>query len=178
MSRRCCARRGHGRGWRGWTSPRRFRAGRCFGGRKGCGDWGRGRRDSPPANGGGGVSGVGKRVWTGEVRGGGGAKGVSWENAKGELEVEALRGKARKGPGLEGRDLAKEVSCRQMLRWSQGLWRLGQGYEGSPSRLREGLGEGPHVVAIDYGSKRNIFRNLADAGARVTVLPEIGRAHV
>src|SRR3546814_4327543 len=68
-------------------------------------------------------------------------------------------------------DLAKEVSCRQMFRWSQGLWRLGQGYEGSPSRLREGLGEGPHVVAIDYGSKRNIFRNLADAGARVTVLP-------
>ena len=76
-----------------------------------------------------------------------------------------------------------------------GLWRLGQGYEERPSttlgtnevgasRLRpfvpsevEGRrfdaepDSGPHVVAIDYGSKRNIFRNLADAGARVTVLP-------
>jgi carbamoyl-phosphate synthase small subunit len=121
-------------------------------------------------------------------------------------------------------DLAKEVSCRQMYRWSGGLWRLGHGYEevpGPASEARpstepvqstaaggvEGLatnevGEGrsssigggpkgsfvpsevegrstaferednlPHVVAIDYGSKRNIFRNLAEAGARVTVLP-------
>ena len=63
-------------------------------------------------------------------------------------------------------DLAKEVSCRQMYRWSGGKWRLGEGYE--ERAHDEAL---PHVVAIDYGSKRNIFRNLADAGARVTVLP-------
>ena len=53
-----------------------------------------------------------------------------------------------------------------MFRWSGGCWELGAGYcehEEDESR--------PHVVAIDYGSKRNIFRNLADAGARVTVLP-------
>src|SRR6185295_3853667 len=74
--------------------------------------------------------------------------------------------KAQAWPGLEGMDLAREVSCRQMYRWSGGKWRLGHGYEerGDDEALR-------HVVAIDYGSKRNIFRNLADAGARVTVLP-------
>ncbi|HEY9554095.1 glutamine-hydrolyzing carbamoyl-phosphate synthase small subunit [Allosphingosinicella sp.] len=123
------------------------------------------------ANGRIGLSGVDTRALTRKIRVGGAPNGVIAHNAKGEFDVEALLRKARKWPGLEGMDLAKEVSCRQMFRWSQGLWRLGQGYEGSPSRLREGLGEGPHVVAIDYGSKRNIFRNLADAGARVTVLP-------
>jgi carbamoyl-phosphate synthase small subunit len=77
-----------------------------------------------------------------------------------------LLAQARAWPGLEGMDLAREVSCKQMFRWSGGGWKLGAGY---------GVGEEdedrPHVVAIDYGSKRNIFRNLADAGARVTVLP-------
>jgi carbamoyl-phosphate synthase small subunit len=63
-------------------------------------------------------------------------------------------------------DLAKEVSCRQMFRWSGGRWKLGSGYAERPDD-----GNLPHVVALDYGSKRNIFRNLADAGARVTVLP-------
>ena len=63
-------------------------------------------------------------------------------------------------------DLAKEVSCRQMYRWAGGRWALGTGYG-----EHEEDETPPHVVAIDYGSKRNIFRNLADAGARVTVLP-------
>ena len=71
----------------------------------------------------------------------------------------------------EGRPASKEwiwreVSCRQMHRWAGGRWTLGEGYAERPHD--EAL---PHVVAIDYGSKRNIFRNLADAGARVTVLP-------
>jgi carbamoyl-phosphate synthase small subunit len=53
-----------------------------------------------------------------------------------------------------------------MFRWSGGRWKHGVGY----AEHSEGEGR-PHVVAIDYGSKRNIFRNLADAGAEVTVLP-------
>jgi carbamoyl-phosphate synthase small subunit len=53
-----------------------------------------------------------------------------------------------------------------MYRWSGGRWSLGRGYAEQPDDSSR-----PHVVAIDYGSKRNIFRNLADAGARVTVLP-------
>src|SRR3546814_17740841 len=107
---------------------------------------------------------------TRKIRVGGASHGVIAHNAKGEFDVEALLRKARKWPGLEGMDLAKEVSFRQMFRWSQGLWRLGQGYVGSPSRLREGLGAGLHVVAFDHGSKRNIFPHLADSCPRVTVL--------
>ena len=118
------------------------------------------------ANGRIGLSGVDTRALTRRIRGAGAPNGVIAHNAKGRFDVAALISKAREWPGLEGMDLAKEVSCRQMYRWSGGRWKLGEGYgehEADESR--------PHVVAIDYGSKRNIFRNLADAGARVTVLP-------
>jgi carbamoyl-phosphate synthase small subunit len=65
-------------------------------------------------------------------------------------------------PGLEGMDLAKEVSRLQVERWTGGKWAWGKGYElGLP---QSGKGHEPHVVAIDYGSKRNIFRNLCEAG--------------
>ena len=113
-----------------------------------------------------GLAGVDTRALTRKIRVEGAPNGVIAHNAKGEFDLDALLEKARTWPGLEGMDLAKEVSCAQMYRWSGGRWKRGQGYEERPED--EGL---PHVVAIDYGSKRNIFRNLADAGARVTVLP-------
>src|SRR5690606_11619076 len=69
-------------------------------------------------------------------------------------------------PGIEGMDLAKEVSTRQTYKWEDGLWRLGQGY--ASAVVKPGA---PHVVAVDYGIKRNILRNLVNAGARVTVVP-------
>ena len=69
-------------------------------------------------------------------------------------------------PGLEGMDLAREVSRDQLEAWSGGKWELGEGYRmGGDDPTR------PHVVAIDYGAKRNIFRNLVEAGARVTIYP-------
>ncbi|HEX2763673.1 MAG TPA: glutamine-hydrolyzing carbamoyl-phosphate synthase small subunit [Allosphingosinicella sp.] len=117
-----------------------------------------------------GLSGVDTRALTRRIREKGAPSGVIAYSEAGEFDVPALIERARAWPGLEGMDLAKEVSCRQMYRWSGGLWRLGAGYEESPSP-RGGEGFVPHVVAIDYGSKRNIFRNLAEAGARVTVLP-------
>src|SRR5688572_25329305 len=118
------------------------------------------------ANGRIGLSGVDTRALTRKIRIEGAPNGVIAHDGEGRFDVEALLAKAQAWPGLEGMDLAKEVSCRQMYRWSGGGWRLGEGYA---ERLHdEAL---PHVVAIDYGSKRNIFRNLADAGARVTVLP-------
>jgi len=116
-----------------------------------------------------GLSGVDTRALTRKVRTEGAPNGVIAYREDGRFDVEALLAKARAWPGLEGMDLAKEVSCRQMHRWSGGLWRLGRGYEERGSE--EGQDTRPHVVAIDYGSKRNIFRNLADAGARITVLP-------
>ena len=106
------------------------------------------------------------RALTRKIRLDGALNGVIAHREDGTFDVDALLAKAREWPGLEGMDLAKEVSCRQMYRWSGGGWRLGSGYEERAHDERL-----PHVVAIDYGSKRNIFRSLADAGARVTVLP-------
>ncbi len=70
----------------------------------------------------------------------------------------------REWPGLEGMDLAKDVTTLQSYGWDEGLWTLGQGYQKPVKR-------GKKVVALDYGIKRNILRNLVDVGCDVTVLP-------
>ncbi len=162
------------------TSPSNFRASQDFPG------W-------MAATGRIGISGVDTRALTRLVRKEGPPTIAIAHNAKGEFDLGALQKMAAEWPGLEGMDLAKEVSRDQLEAWSGGKWELGEGYRlESPSREREGLGEGmfssdnpspgpsrsggrgdtrPHVVAIDYGAKRNIFRNLVEAGARVTVLP-------
>ena len=76
---------------------------------------------------------------------------------------EALR-KAKAFPGLAGMDLAKVVTTGKPYEWTEGRWELGKGYR----KL-----EHPrfHVVAYDYGIKRNILRLIAERGARVTVVP-------
>ena len=85
---------------------------------------------------------------------------------RGTFDLDKLQKMAEDWPGLEGMDLAKEVSRLQVERWTGGKWAWGKGYEmGGDGDDR------PHVVAVDYGSKRNIFRNLCEAGARVTVVP-------
>jgi carbamoyl-phosphate synthase small subunit len=118
------------------------------------------------ANGRIGLAGIDTRALTRKIRLEGAPNGVIAYNAKGEFDIPALLDKARAWPGLEGMDLAKQVTTRQTYRWSGGRWHLGSGYgESSGDENR------PHVVALDFGSKRNIFRNLDDAGARVTVLP-------
>ena len=87
--------------------------------------------------------------------------------AAGEVNLERALDAARGFPGLAGMDLAKEVSTREAYEWTEGEWVLGSGYRagrgGSESRF--------HVVAFDYGVKRNILRMLVGRGARVTVLP-------
>jgi carbamoyl-phosphate synthase small subunit len=86
--------------------------------------------------------------------------------ADGQFDLEKLQRMAAEWPGLEGMDLAKDVSRAQVDRWTDGKWRWGQGYElGGEGEAR------PHVVAVDYGNKRNIFRLLVEAGAQVTVVP-------
>lgn len=100
------------------------------------------------------------------IRIGGAPTGVIAHNAKGEFDIDALTRQAREWPGLEGMDLAKQVSATQSYRWDDGLWTLGEGYATHAANP-----DGPHVVAIDYGLKRNILRNLVAAGARVTVVP-------
>ena len=113
-----------------------------------------------------GLSGFDTRALTREIRVQGAPTGVIAHSATGAFDVPALLAQARAWPGLEGMDLAKEVSTLQSYRWDDGLWRLGEGY--ATHAANPG---GPHVVAIDYGLKRNILRNLVAAGARVTVVP-------
>ena len=113
-----------------------------------------------------GLAGVDTRALTRAIRIGGAPNGVIAHSASGEFDVEALIAKARAWPGLEGMDLAKQVSSTQSYQWDDGLWTLGEGYATHSANP-----EGPHVVAIDFGLKRNILRNLIAAGARVTVVP-------
>ena len=82
----------------------------------------------------------------------------------GQVDEGAAIANARAFPGLGGMDLAKVVSTANPYAWTQGGWELGKGYR-QPADARF------HVVAYDYGIKRNILRMLADRGCRMTVLP-------
>ncbi|WP_293881497.1 glutamine-hydrolyzing carbamoyl-phosphate synthase small subunit, partial [Sphingomonas sp.] len=113
-----------------------------------------------------GLAGVDTRALTRRIREAGAPNAVIAHSAKGDFDVPALLAQARAWSGLEGIDLAKQVSTLQTYAWDEGLWTLGQGY--ATGHASEGK---PHVVAVDYGLKRNILRNLVAAGARVTVVP-------
>jgi carbamoyl-phosphate synthase small subunit len=82
----------------------------------------------------------------------------------GDVDIEAALSKARTFPGLAGMDLAKVVTTDQPYEWTEGSWELGKGYRRHDTRRF-------HVVAYDYGIKRNILRLIADRDARVTVVP-------
>lgn len=113
-----------------------------------------------------GIAGVDTRSLTKLIRKDGPPNIAIAHRADGKFDLDALQKMAADWPGLEGMDLAKEVSRLQVERWTGGKWAWGQGYE------MGGHDDGrPHVVAVDYGNKRNIFRLLVEAGARVTVVP-------
>ncbi len=122
-----------------------------------------------------GLAGVDTRALTRRIRGGGAPSAVIAHRADGLFDVEALLAAARGWPGLEGMDLARGVSTATHYGWDGGVWRLGSGY-GEPEEADLCGGKRPHVVAIDYGSKRNIFRNLVHAGAQVSVVPATATA--
>lgn len=71
---------------------------------------------------------------------------------------------AKAFPGMAGQDLAKTVTTENEHPWTSSVWQLGEGFA-------EGLGDGPHVVAYDFGVKHNILRLLVERGCRVTVVP-------
>jgi len=112
-----------------------------------------------------GLAGIDTRALTRRIRDAGAPNGVIAHSPDGKFDVDALLAMARGWAGLEGMDLAKDVSRTDTGEWTGGAWELGHGY------ATEDGGERPHVVAIDYGAKDNIFRNLVKAGARVTVVP-------
>ena len=84
--------------------------------------------------------------------------------ADGRFDLAALLEQARAWPGLEGMDLAREVSCTQSYSWRDGVWR-------APPVVAT-----RHVVAVDYGAKRNILRCLVSAGCAVTIVPATATA--
>ncbi|WP_120717922.1 glutamine-hydrolyzing carbamoyl-phosphate synthase small subunit [Tsuneonella amylolytica] len=113
-----------------------------------------------------GLSGVDTRALTRRIRMQGAPNAVIAHAPDGKFDIPALLRRAQDWPGLEGMDLATKVSRHAQEDWGGGYWELGKGYGRADDDTAK-----PHVVAIDYGSKDNIFRNLVKAGARVTVVP-------
>jgi carbamoyl-phosphate synthase small subunit len=111
-----------------------------------------------------GLSGVDTRALTRRIRMAGAPNAVIAHSPRGEFDLPALKAQAAEWSGLEGLDLVPGVTREGNEDWTGGHWQLGFGYG-------EGKATKPHVVAIDYGAKDNIFRNLVQAGAKVTVVP-------
>ena len=110
------------------------------------------------------VSGIDTRRLTQRIRNNGFAKGVIVYPDKTDIDIASAIRTAQAWPDLEGMDLAKDVTCRHPYQWEESTWAIGRGY-GSPPEPRH------HVVAMDFGAKRNILRCLGAAGCRVTVVP-------
>jgi len=111
-----------------------------------------------------GLAGIDTRALTALIREKGMPNAVIAHAADGKFDLDALKKEARAWPGLVGMDLVPQVTSAQRFSWDETEWVWGQGY---------GRQENPefHVVAVDYGIKRNILRLLAGSGCKVTVVP-------
>ncbi|NRG17716.1 glutamine-hydrolyzing carbamoyl-phosphate synthase small subunit [Rhizobiales bacterium] len=116
-----------------------------------------------------GLCGVDTRALTALIREKGLANAVISHAPDGVFDMEALKQAARAWPGLDGMDLARDVTTAQSFSWDETPWVWGNGFG---RRQQEFF----NVVAIDYGIKRNILRLLADTGCKVTVLPATASA--
>lgn len=110
------------------------------------------------------LSGIDTRALTALIREKGLTNAVIAHDKNGVFDVEALKERARKWSGLVGLDLAKDVTEGQSSEWRETPWVWNEGY-GHENK------EDIHIVAVDYGVKRNILRLLAGLAARVTVVP-------
>lgn len=111
-----------------------------------------------------GIAGVDTRALTALIRAKGMPNAVIAHAPDGVFAQAELAREAAAWPGLEGMDLAKDVTSGQTFRWDETTWVWNQGYGRQQHPVHK-------VVAVDYGIKRNILRLLADAGCEVTVLP-------
>ncbi len=116
-----------------------------------------------------GMGGVDTRRLTRAIRQQGAPHVALSHDPDGNFDIAALVAKARAFEGLEGLDLAKDVTCAQSYQWNEMRWAWPEGYKPQTAPKHK-------VVAIDYGAKRNILRCLASAGCDVTVLPATATA--
>jgi len=112
------------------------------------------------------IEGIDTRALVRRIRTRGAMKGVL---STVDLDDAQLVAKAKASPGLVGRDLVREVIPSQAKAWSEPLHPLFRLTKADQPQA--GNGSGPHVVALDYGLKWNIARNLYESGCRVTILP-------
>jgi carbamoyl-phosphate synthase small subunit len=110
------------------------------------------------------IGGIDTRRLTRAIRQQGAPHVALAHDPEGNFDIEALVAKARAFPGLEGLDLAKDVTCAQSYRWDEMRWAWPDGYPRQKDAKHK-------VVAVDFGAKRNILRCLASAGCDVIVLP-------
>jgi len=110
------------------------------------------------------ITGIDTRALTARIREQGMPNAVIVHEPSGQFDLGKLKAEAKSWPGLLGLDLVPDVTSGQSYSWDETRWVWGKGY---------GRNENPdfHVVAIDYGLKRNILRCLASAGCQVTVVP-------
>jgi carbamoyl-phosphate synthase small subunit len=111
-----------------------------------------------------GLAGIDTRALTALIREKGMPNAVIAHEPSGTFDLDALKKQAREWPGLVGMDLVPMVTSAQRFDWDETEWVFGEGYGrlGKPEF---------HVVAVDYGIKRNILRLLASVGCKVTVVP-------
>ncbi|ADZ69692.1 glutamine-hydrolyzing carbamoyl-phosphate synthase small subunit [Polymorphum gilvum] len=133
------------------TDPSNYRAGRRFD------EWLKARGII-------GICGVDTRALTARIRERGVPNAVIAHAPDGAFDIEALKARAAAWPGLEGMDLARDVTTGQSRGWDETPWTWNKGYG------RQEDSEF-NVVAIDYGIKRNILRLLTEAGCKVTLVP-------
>ncbi len=117
-----------------------------------------------------GIAGIDTRAITHLVRDEGPPNALIAYPEEQKFDLKSLVEQARNWPGLEGMDLVREVSCTQSYEWTETLWsrQNGFGHQLAPKYT---------VVAVDYGVKRNILRNLASVGCRVIVVPGFSTAN-
>jgi carbamoyl-phosphate synthase small subunit len=111
-----------------------------------------------------GLAGIDTRALTARIRDLGMPNAVIAHNPNGEFDLDALKSQAAAWPGLVGMDLVPSVTTAQTYSWDETPWQWQEGYGHLDAADH-------HVVAIDYGAKRNILRQLAGLGCKVTVVP-------
>ena len=115
------------------------------------------------------MSGVDTRALTGLIREKGLANAVIAHDPEGNFDLDALKTQAKEWSGLENADMAIEVTSTEKSSWQETAWRWGEGFGAAGQ-------ETPHIVAIDFGIKRNILRLFASRGCKVTVMPATATA--